>query len=117
MKKRRITIELFVETNMDDDTLERRLEAFLDPEDLSESLLDDEAIELHRTDIRFSAGKTARDPYGIGVDGPEHGQGIDAPWLDEEPAPGARQAVLEDGPCPECHKLDAHEGICRGPRR
>ncbi len=25
------------------------------------------------------------------------------------------QAVIDDGPCPECGKLDAHEGICAGP--
>jgi hypothetical protein len=27
------------------------------------------------------------------------------------------QAVLDDGPCPECHRLDAHEGVCAGPPR
>lgn len=40
-----------------------------------------------------------REPYGPGVDGPEVGQGIDAPWLDDQPArlsPDARLVEIAE---------------------
>lgn len=46
-----VKIELDIETNMDADTVERRIEAFLDAASIEEALLDDEKIELIETDI------------------------------------------------------------------
>lgn len=49
--QRRIIITLDVETNCDADTLERRLESFLDPAELTAQLLDDEQIIVENTHI------------------------------------------------------------------
>ncbi len=60
-KPQRITITLDVVTDLDADTLERRLETFLDPADLNAQLLDDERIEVKQTLIVVSEP----DPYAL----------------------------------------------------
>jgi hypothetical protein len=47
----RVTITMEVETNLDEPTLERRLESRLDPVDLNSDLDVDESIELIETEI------------------------------------------------------------------
>lgn len=49
--KQRIVITLMVETNMDAQTMERRIENFLDVNDLAEQLLGDESVEFLDTSI------------------------------------------------------------------
>jgi hypothetical protein len=56
MSKFRIVITLdVVATDLDADTIERRLEAFLDPADLNEQLIDDEQIDVQETTIEVQA--------------------------------------------------------------
>jgi len=63
----RITITLDVSTDLDVDTIERRLETFLDPADLNAQLLDGETIVVKETSIharaqRLRLAATAADP-------------------------------------------------------
>ncbi len=47
----RVVITLELDTNLDARTLERRLESFLDPQELQAQLLDDEHIDVQDTHI------------------------------------------------------------------
>lgn len=53
--KRRVVITLEVVTNLDDCTLERRVENFLDPERLASELLGGEKIRMRGTTIEVEA--------------------------------------------------------------
>ena len=52
----RITITIDAIANMDDDTLERRLENFIDPTSLSEQLLGTEKVTFLATNIDIKQG-------------------------------------------------------------
>lgn len=61
--KARILITLDVETNLDDDTIERRLEALIDPEEVAALLLEaDDVLELQQTTFSVERDGTTTPP-------------------------------------------------------
>lgn len=67
------------------------------------------ALDAYR-DVEHLAADLSAAPAAV----PAASELVDAE-ADTQREAAAAAAVLEDGPCPECHQLDAHEGICAGP--
>lgn len=78
MTRRRVTILLDVETDLDDPALDARVSMIVDE---SDDALRDQRVLLKAFVVEVS-DPPKPEPYGVGIDGPEVGQGIDAPWLD-----------------------------------